>query len=90
MSFGQSNISNRLALKTITLNERYNNEKVPVFISNGNNKYLLIGLLRRRFWLEVANKVTKSTKFKWTQIRSKRPMPSSRIAGLSKIMINKT
>ena len=67
MSFGQSNISNRLALKTITLNEPYNNEKVPVLVSNGNNKYLLIGLLRRRFWLEVANKVTKSTKFKWTR-----------------------
>ena len=67
MFFGQSNISNRLTLKTITLNERYNNEKVQVLVSNGKNKYLLIGLLRRKFWLEVANKVTKSTKFKWTQ-----------------------
>ena len=61
------NISNGLTLKTITLNERYNNEKVQVFVGNGNNKYLLIGLLRRRFWLEVANKVTKNTKFIWTQ-----------------------
>ena len=67
MFFERSNISNILTLKTITLNERYNNEKVQVLVSNGKNKYLLIGLLRRKFWLEVANKVTKSIKFKWTQ-----------------------
>ena len=42
--------ANNMPVSNMVLNERYNGEKVKVFVGNGNNKYLIIALLRRRFW----------------------------------------
>jgi len=36
-------------------------------VGHGNNRYLILALLKRRFWLEVTNKITADTKFIWTQ-----------------------
>jgi hypothetical protein len=42
-------------------------QKIKVYVGNGNNKYLIIALLKRRFWYEITPKITKDTKFIWTQ-----------------------
>lgn len=59
--------SNNMPISKISLSDRYNNEKVKVFVGGGNNKYLIIALLKRRFWFEVVHKITADTKFVWTQ-----------------------
>jgi len=45
------NYSNNIFLRNLNFSDRNNNEKVKVFVGEGNNKYLIIGLLKRRFWL---------------------------------------
>lgn len=59
--------SNNLPISKIFLSDKYTGEKVKVYVGNGNNKYLIISLLKRRFWMEVTSKVTTDTKFVWTQ-----------------------
>ena len=43
--------TNDLPLGQISLTDRYNGDKIKVFVGKGNNKYLIMALLRRRFWL---------------------------------------
>lgn len=45
------NFSNDIPISKMTLNEKHANEKVKVFVGKGNNKCLIIALLKRRFWL---------------------------------------
>ena len=61
------NYSNNLPIRNFALSEKFNNTKIKVYVGNGNNKFLLIALLKRRFWLEITNKITSDTKFIWTQ-----------------------
>jgi hypothetical protein len=61
------NFSNKIPIRNFDLSEKFNNNKIKVYVGNGNNKYLLIALLKRRFWLEITNKITPDTKFIWTQ-----------------------
>lgn len=61
------NFSNNYPIKNIEFNDKYSNNKIKVYVGNGNNKYLIIALLKRRFWYEFTNKITKDTKFIWTQ-----------------------
>ena len=78
--------SNQMPVSSMILSDRYNGEKLKVFVGNGNNKYLIIALLRRRFWLEICNKITKETKFVWTQNTMKDVHASQR----KKIKVKKT
>lgn len=59
--------SNNIPLSKICLAEKYANEKIKVYVGGGNNKFLVVALLKRRFWLEFTNKITADTKFIWTQ-----------------------
>ena len=61
------NYSNNMFIRTLNFCDRNNHEKVKVYVGEGNNKYLIIGLLKRRFWLEISNKINHDTKFIWTQ-----------------------
>lgn len=38
-----------------------------MYVGKGNNRQLILALLRRRFWLDVTNKITADTKFIWSQ-----------------------
>jgi hypothetical protein len=40
-----------------------------VFIGKGNNSRLLRGLLKRRFWWTVVDKLTDDVNFVWTQLK---------------------
>jgi hypothetical protein len=59
--------SNNMSVSALTLGDRFNGEKVKVFVGKGNNRYLIIALLRRRFWLEITHRITADTKFVWSQ-----------------------
>ena len=61
------NYSNNIPIKSITLSDKYNGQKMKVFVGHGNNRYLILALLKRRFWFEIVNKITSETKFIWTQ-----------------------
>ena len=59
--------SNNMPIGNLFLKDRYGGEKVKVFVGHGNNRNLILALLKRRFWMEVTNKITADTKFIWTQ-----------------------
>jgi hypothetical protein len=59
--------SNNMPIGSLLLKDRYGGEKIKVFVGHGNNRHLILALLRRRFWIEVTNKITADTKFIWTQ-----------------------
>jgi hypothetical protein len=61
------NFSNGLPIRNLALAERFAHPKVKVFVGEGNNRCLLVALLKRRFWLEITSKITAETKFVWTQ-----------------------
>ena len=62
------NFSNGHPVSHLKLGDRPSNFiRVKVFVGGGNNRQLLIALLKRRFWLEVTPKITADTKFVWTQ-----------------------
>ena len=61
------NYSNDIPVSSITLSDKYCGEKVKVFVGHGNNRYLIMALLKRRFWFEIVSKITSETKFIWTQ-----------------------
>ena len=50
--------SNNIPMCLVLLNERFSGEKVKVYVGKGNNRYLIMALLRRRFWLEICSKIT--------------------------------
>jgi hypothetical protein len=35
----------------------------------GNNSAIIKGILRRRFWWQIVDKVTEDTNFVWTQLK---------------------
>lgn len=49
---------------------REENEKQPKFyVGFGNNSALIKGIMRRRFWWQLVDKVTDDTNFVWTQLK---------------------
>lgn len=41
-----------------------------VYVGRGNNSMLLKGLLKRRFWWTVADKIDEGVHFVWTQLKN--------------------
>lgn len=39
------------------------------FVGFGNNSAIIKGIMRRRFWWEIVDKVTEDTNFVWTQLK---------------------
>ena len=65
------NFSNNLK-KYFQLSDKYTElKKIKVFVGKGNNNYLIKSLLKRRFWLEITDKITEDTVFIWTQCSQK-------------------
>lgn len=49
---------------------REENERQPkFFVGFGNNSALIKGIMRRRFWWQIVDKITDDTNFIWTQLK---------------------
>jgi hypothetical protein len=65
------NFSNNIN-KDFHLSDKYTElKKVKVFVGKGNNNHLIKSLLKRRFWLEITDKITDDVVFIWTQSSQK-------------------
>lgn len=42
-----------------------------VFVGYGNNSPLIKGIMRRRYWWQLVDKISEDTNFVWTQLKSK-------------------
>lgn len=59
--------SHNLPVRPPALSDRLPSTRLKVFVGHGNNRNLLVALLKRRFWLEITPRITTDTKFVWTQ-----------------------
>jgi hypothetical protein len=46
-----------------------NDKPLKMFVSFGNNSAIIKGIMRRRFWWQLVDKLSDDTNFVWTQLK---------------------
>ena len=44
-------------------------KSLKIFVGFGNNSVLVKGLMRRRFWWQIVDKMSEDVNFVWTQLK---------------------